>query len=368
MIHAAAGARSSAATRRLDRRSSDALRPRPGRPAAADQARHDQQRRVRARPARTRAPARAPTRARGGRTPARSGWASAGARSSSRPAAPPRRCSPSTAPTPRTDAGAATTNCEPDAAFDAQLARSTLDRGDFVFDVQGHFVNPTGAWTRDLPPGAQPLAASPPRAPAARRPPARATSATSTASARTQFVKDVFHDSDTDMMVLSFVPSTRKGEPLTIEEAAATARIVERLEGTHRLLLHGRVNPNQPGDLEAMDDARGALPHRGVEDLHAMGTGRQRLLPRRRAGPRADREGAQARRAQHRDPQGTAVRPALLRALDLRRRRPRREALSGRQLPDLPLGLRHRQAGGSVRSAAQRRHRRAGHEPRARTA
>jgi len=45
-----------------------------------------------------------------------------------------------------------------------------------------------------------------------------------------QFVKDWFLDSDTDLMVLSFVPSTRQGEPLTIEEAAATARIVERLE------------------------------------------------------------------------------------------------------------------------------------------
>jgi uncharacterized protein len=55
-------------------------------------------------------------------------------------------------------------------------------------------------------------------------------------------------------MVLSFVPSTRAGEPLTIEEAAETARIVERLDGTHRLLIHGRVNPNQPGDLEAMDE------------------------------------------------------------------------------------------------------------------
>jgi predicted TIM-barrel fold metal-dependent hydrolase len=55
-------------------------------------------------------------------------------------------------------------------------------------------------------------------------------------------------------MVLSFVPSSREGEPLTIEEAAATARIVEKLEGTHRLYIHGRVNPNQPGDLEGMDE------------------------------------------------------------------------------------------------------------------
>jgi hypothetical protein len=69
-----------------------------------------------------------------------------------------------------------------------------------------------------------------------------------------EFVKDVFLDSDTDLMVLSFVPSRRDAEPLTIQAADAVRRIVDRMEGTHRLLLHGRVNPNQPGDLEGMDE------------------------------------------------------------------------------------------------------------------
>jgi uncharacterized protein len=68
-----------------------------------------------------------------------------------------------------------------------------------------------------------------------------------------QFIKDVFLDSDTDMMVLSFVPSTREGEPLTIEEAAATQEIVAKMEGSHRLLVHGRVNPNQEGDIASME-------------------------------------------------------------------------------------------------------------------
>jgi len=57
-------------------------------------------------------------------------------------------------------------------------------------------------------------------------------------------------------MVLSFVPSRRDAEPLTIQAADAVRRIVDRMEGTHRLLLHGRVNPNQPGDLEAMDELK----------------------------------------------------------------------------------------------------------------
>jgi predicted TIM-barrel fold metal-dependent hydrolase len=30
--------------------------------------------------------------------------------------------------------------------------------------------------------------------------------------------------------------------------------VVEKMEGSHRLLLHGRANPNQPGDLEGMDE------------------------------------------------------------------------------------------------------------------
>jgi len=138
-----------------------------------------------------------------------------------------------------------------DAAVDLQLARSTLDSGEFIFDVQGHFVNPTGAWTQDLPPSAQPLLGF------ARNKSCAAASGPGreylTCLDSDAFIKDVFLDSDTDLVVLSFVPSTRKGEPLTIEEAAATARIVEKMQGTHRMLIHGRVNPNQAGDLDGMD-------------------------------------------------------------------------------------------------------------------
>jgi len=68
-----------------------------------------------------------------------------------------------------------------------------------------------------------------------------------------EFIKDVFMDSDTDMMVLSFVPSAPDAEPVTIEAASATRQIVDDMAGTSRLLLHGRVNPNQPGDMERME-------------------------------------------------------------------------------------------------------------------
>jgi len=109
-----------------------------------------------------------------------------------------------------------------EAAFDEQLARVQTGpaKGELVFDVQGHFV--------DTPKG--------------------------NAKGPDVFIKDVFMDSDTDLMVLSFVPSTRDSEPVTIQAADAVRRIVDKLEGTHRLLLHGRVNPNQGGDLEGMDE------------------------------------------------------------------------------------------------------------------
>ena len=140
-----------------------------------------------------------------------------------------------------------------EAALDTHAARSAVDGGEFIFDVQGHFVNPTGAWLKRLPASAKPLtfATSDARCDEFRGP-ERFDYLKCVGPA--QFVKDIFMDSDTDLMVLSFVPSTREGEPLTIEEAAATAQIVERMDGTHRLLIHGRVNPNQAGDLEGMDE------------------------------------------------------------------------------------------------------------------
>jgi predicted TIM-barrel fold metal-dependent hydrolase len=112
----------------------------------------------------------------------------------------------------------------PEAALDLQLARAQTGpaKEEFILDVQGHFI--------DRPKG--------------------------NSKGPEVFIKDVFMDSDTDVMVLSFVPSTREAEPVTIQAADAVRRTVERLEGTHRLLLHGRVNPNQPGDLETMDELK----------------------------------------------------------------------------------------------------------------
>ncbi len=159
-----------------------------------------------------------------------------------------------------------------EATTDAAAAAEQLGKREFIFDVQGHFVNPTGAWTKRLPPDAKPLQVPSTQCDLAKGPGERAYL---NCIGPDQFVKDVFLDSDTDLMVLSFVPSTREDEPLTIEEATATRDIVEKLEGSKRLFLHGRVNPNQPGDVEDMERLKefGVVAYKTYTQWGPSGTG-----------------------------------------------------------------------------------------------
>jgi predicted TIM-barrel fold metal-dependent hydrolase len=134
------------------------------------------------------------------------------------------------------------------AATEPEAAAAKLETGEFIFDVQGHYVDPTEAWLKVAPESAFNWSPKAGCALADGKTP-RSHLACLTSE---EFVKDVFLDSDTDMMVLSFVPSRRDASPLEIESADNVRRIVDRMEGNHRLMIHGRVNPNQPGDLEEM--------------------------------------------------------------------------------------------------------------------
>ena len=139
-----------------------------------------------------------------------------------------------------------------ESALDEDSALAQVAGGEFIFDVQGHYVNPEGDWLSRIPPDARPYEGFQ----------KAACEAANTGGDRgylgclgqSEFIKDIFLDSDTDIMVLSFVPSTRETEPVTIEDADETRRIVAELEGSKRLMIHGRVNPNQDGDLEGMDE------------------------------------------------------------------------------------------------------------------
>ena len=44
-----------------------------------------------------------------------------------------------------------------EAPLELHAARSRLDGEEFIFDVQGHYVNPDGAWLQKVPEGARPI-------------------------------------------------------------------------------------------------------------------------------------------------------------------------------------------------------------------
>lgn len=131
-----------------------------------------------------------------------------------------------------------------DAMLDDQLAQASVGGTEFIFDVQLHHVNPDGAWRRS--PGWENALKRMPNANCGETDAVRCFS-------RERLLKDVFLDSDTSMAVLSHVPGTIDSNPLSHEEAVATKKILDALDGTERLLIHGRVHPNVPGELERMD-------------------------------------------------------------------------------------------------------------------
>jgi hypothetical protein len=141
---------------------------------------------------------------------------------------------------------------DPEAAADEALASSILDGKEFIFDVQTHHVDPKGPWRSPLARWNVMLRAFPQ---------ALCDGGLLTGvfgsiecfSAQ-HFIKEIFLDSDTDIAVLSFVPATDEDEPLSLAAADETRTIVGAMEGTHRLLLHGRVNPNVPGEVERMSE------------------------------------------------------------------------------------------------------------------
>jgi len=131
-----------------------------------------------------------------------------------------------------------------EAALDETLAQASVGaKREFIFDVQGHFVDPSGAWTKKVSPNAFSFA-----------PKTACGKAPLECLGADEFIKDVFRDSDTDMMVLSFVPSAPDSEPLTIQAADAVREIVDKMG--KRLLVHGRVQPNEPRDMQRMDELK----------------------------------------------------------------------------------------------------------------
>ena len=140
------------------------------------------------------------------------------------------------------------------AGVDRDVAAATLEGNEFIFDVQNHHVNALGRWRNPNSGWMKGLKNFPNSA--CRHDIGQGEYAYVNCFNGENYIKDVFLDSDTQMAVMSMVPSTHEDAPLTIEEADATRALVAKLGNGARLLLHGKVNPNLPGDMERMEELK----------------------------------------------------------------------------------------------------------------
>jgi hypothetical protein len=138
------------------------------------------------------------------------------------------------------------------AALDNAAAAETLAKREFIFDIQGHHVNALERWKAPTMTTATGLGFMP-QAKCAYLDPKSEYGHVRCFTGQA-FIKEMFLDSDTDMAVLTFTPTSHEDMPLTQDEAEATREMVEAMEGGHRLLVHGRVVPNLAGDVERMPE------------------------------------------------------------------------------------------------------------------
>src|SRR4029078_10957019 len=146
-------------------------------------------------------------------------------------------------------------NLPKESAFEPAAAAETLAGDEFIFDVQTHLVDPTGAWRRSAGKYWAQAFASDPQG--------RCGEEDAGASfCADRYIKHVFMDSDTDLAVLSFVPELPENNPLSLEEANRVGILVNQMKGAERLLLHAMVIPNPPeiAPLQLMKDAVDRYP------------------------------------------------------------------------------------------------------------
>lgn len=137
-----------------------------------------------------------------------------------------------------------------DATLDQELASSILTGDEFIFDVQTHCVDPSGAWRV----GREGEIWNAVLTQAFGQYAKCGESGYDCYSAQT-LAKEVFLDSDTDAAVVSALWGSQKSNPTPTEYAAEARDIIESIGGSDaRCLIHGGLLPNDPGDLDAMQE------------------------------------------------------------------------------------------------------------------
>jgi uncharacterized protein len=140
----------------------------------------------------------------------------------------------------------------PTASTDPDAAREALAGDEFVFDVQGHFLD--YALAPNPPPEAVTFWDGFPQQNCGEPDPR-------TCFSINHFLEEVFVKSDTSMVVLSALPIAPEGSPMSAELMDETRRLAEALCHDQRVLLHAQALPNV-GDLAANLDAMAAAANR----------------------------------------------------------------------------------------------------------
>ena len=125
---------------------------------------------------------------------------------------------------------------DPEAAFDGEAAAQSIGGDEFIFDIQTHMVEPDAPWRDGSSRGWVDRLTRWPQGGCGEADPVDCYSSD-------HFIEEVFLNSDTDMAVLSFVPTEPGQNPLSMAEAARVRDLIERLDGTDRLLVHSAVMP-----------------------------------------------------------------------------------------------------------------------------
>ncbi len=130
---------------------------------------------------------------------------------------------------------------------DAALERSRKTAGQFIFDVQLHFVNEDYPSRGIL--GLREMARQ-------WNPGLRGRAVSIRDVKFRSFLREVFLESDTTMGILSNAPSDKKERWfLTNDDAVEARKIVNELTGANRLLCHAVFTPGQPGWIAEVDRA-----------------------------------------------------------------------------------------------------------------
>ncbi len=134
------------------------------------------------------------------------------------------------------------------AALDEQAASDALNGDEFIIDMQTHCVDPSGAWAKGLDGELWMQNLTEVFGQASQC----AYDQLDCYSAQ-QLIKEVFLDSDTDIVVISALWGGKGNNPTPTDYAAQARDMILSQIGKGRCLIHGGVLPNESGQIEYMD-------------------------------------------------------------------------------------------------------------------